>query len=298
LHFPLIGYVGGHGIVDGALGRPRITSGYRLLSPAEQAVLQGIAIFRATFTLESALAIVEGPAIGFETAVDAMGNLVAKSMLTADRAGEVVQYRLLEATRIYAHEKLASGGGMPEAARRHAGHHLQLIEAAPANWESDAGKAWLRLYAGRIDDIRAALDWCFSDGGETPIGLRLMIASARLWFQLSLTLECRDRIETALRCLSDAPTPDTVAEMRLQAALGHALWYSASPADRLEDAFRRALTLAEQVGDVHVQLQALWGLWAGQSHFKIVPATGPCNGHPSPPARTCRAGRSLTCPSA
>jgi predicted ATPase/DNA-binding winged helix-turn-helix (wHTH) protein len=237
---------------------------YQLLSPAEQTVLQRIAIFRAMFTLESALAIVQGPAISFGTAVDAMGNLVAKSMLTADRSGAVVQYRLLEATRIYANEKLASDGGRPEAARRHADHHLTLIEAAPVNWESDSGKAWLRLYVGRIDDIRAALDWCFSGTGDTSIGLRLMIASARLWFQLSLTLECRDRIQTALRCLSDAPDRDEVTEMRLQAALGHALWYSASEPDRLERAFRRALTLAEQVGDVHVQLQALWGLWASR----------------------------------
>ncbi len=242
---------------------------YQLLSPAEQAVLQGIAIFRAAFTLESALAIVQGPAIRFETTVDAMGNLVAKSMLTADRASETVQYRLLEATRIYANEKLVSsagtsGVGRPEVARRHANHHLQLIEAAPANWETDAGKVWLRLHAGRIDDLRAALDWCFSGAGDTSIGLRLMIASARLWFQLSLTLECRDRIEAALRSLSETPNPDTVTEMRLQAALGHALWYSASEADRLERAFRRALTLAEQAGDVHVQLQALWGLWASR----------------------------------
>lgn len=244
---------------------------YQLLSPTEQAVLQGIAIFRSTFTFDSALAIVQGPAIGFEAAVDAMANLVAKSMLTADRASEVAQYRLLEATRIYANEKLISTGGRSEAARRHAEHHIKLIEAAPANWESDAGKAWLRLYAGRIDDFRAALDWCFSPTGEMSIGLRLMIASARLWFQLSLTLECRDRIEAALRCLSEAPNPDTAIEMRLQAALGHALWYSAGEADRLERAFRRALTLADQVGDVSVKLQALWGLWAvrrARGHYR------------------------------
>jgi tetratricopeptide (TPR) repeat protein len=244
---------------------------YQLLSPTEQAVLQGIAIFRTTFTLEAALAIVREPTISFEDALDAMANLVAKSMLTADSAGEVVQYRLLEATRIYANEKLAFSGGRPEAARRHADHHLKLIEAAPPDWESDAGKAWLRLYAGRIDDIRAALDWCFSDAGTLSIGLRLIIASARLWFQLSLTLECRDRIEAALRCLSDTPNPDTAMEMRLQTALGHALWYSASEADRLERAFRRALTLADQAGDVSVKLQALWGLWAvrrARGHYR------------------------------
>ncbi|GGF37480.1 transcriptional regulator [Aliidongia dinghuensis] len=237
---------------------------YHLLSPTEQAVLQGIAIFRTTFTLDSALAIVLRPPTAVESTVDAMANLVAKSMLTADSTGDVVQYRLLESTRIYANEKLAASGDKAETARRHADHHLRLLEAAAADWESDAGKAWLRLYAGRIDDIRAALDWCFSDGGDLLIGLHLMIASARLWFRLSLTLECRDRIEAALQFLSSLPKPDVAMEMRLQAALGHALWYSASDADRLERAFGRALVLADEVGDVPIQLQALWGLWASR----------------------------------
>ncbi len=237
---------------------------YDLLSPIEQAVLQDIAIFRSGFTLESAVAVVRASVAAAGSAVDALANLVAKSMLTADAAGGTVQYRLLEATRIHASEKLGSGGGRPEAARRHAEHHLRLIETAPANWESDAGKAWLRLYSGRIDDIRAALDWCFSEAGAPATGLRLMIASARLWFQLSLTLECRDRIEAALRLLSDMSDPDAAIEMHLQAALGHALWYSAGEANRLERAFRRALALADRAGDAPVRLQALWGLWASR----------------------------------
>jgi predicted ATPase/DNA-binding winged helix-turn-helix (wHTH) protein len=237
---------------------------YQLLSPIEQTVLQRIAIFRTMFTLESALVIVQGSAIASESAVDALANLVAKSMLTTNSSGEVVQYRLLEATRIHANEKLTSSGDRPETARRHARHHLALIETAPTNWESDAGKAWLRLHAGRIDDFRAALDWCFSEGGDRSIGLEFVTASARLWFQLSLTLECRDRIETAIRFLSGGPQPDPRTEMRLQAALGHALWYSAADANRLEHAFQRALVLAGQLGDVPVQLQALWGLWASR----------------------------------
>ena len=237
---------------------------YHLLSPTEQAVLQGIAIFRTTFTLEAALAIVSRSMTAAGNAVDAMANLVAKSMLTANSMDGIVQYRLLEATRIYASEKLAAGGDKPETARRHADHHLKLIETAPGDWESDAGKAWLRLHGGRIDDVRAALDWCFSNAGDLSIGLRLIIASARLWFQLSLTLECRDRIEAALRFVLGRPELDAAMEMQLQTALGYALWYSASEADRLERAFRRALALADEVGDVPVHLQALWGLWASR----------------------------------
>lgn len=237
---------------------------YELLSSVEQAVLQRISIFRSNFTLDSALAVAQGAHFTAEEAVNAMANLVTKSMLTADGTGEVAQYRLLESTRLYANEKLAGSDERLNVARRHADHHLKLVEAAPASWESEAGKVWLRRYAGRIDDIRAALDWCFSSSGDLLLGVHLIVASARLWFQLSLTLECRDRIEAALRLLPRSPDQDAAVEMRLQAALGHALWYSAGDADRLGRTFRRALALADEVGDVPIQLQALWGLWASR----------------------------------
>ena len=70
--------------------RATLDWGYNLLSPAEQTTLSRIAIFRATFTLDSALAVVVGPAISAEDAIDALANLVAKSMLNADSTGATV----------------------------------------------------------------------------------------------------------------------------------------------------------------------------------------------------------------
>ena len=237
---------------------------YNLLSPIEQTVLQRISTFRAAFTLDFAITVVSTSLAPIEDIVEAMESLVARSMLTASVSDDVVQYRLLEPTRVYAGEKLAASGSGRAVARRHAESHLQLIRTAPGNWESQAGKAWLRAHAGRIDDVRAALDWCISDVGDLPLGLSLTIASARLWFQLSLTLECRDRVATALVALRRLPRPKPDIEMRLQAALGHAIWYSAGDVDHLEAAFGRALDLAVQLGDVPLQLQALWGSWAAQ----------------------------------
>ena len=242
--------------------RATLDWGYNLLSPTEQSVLCRIAIFRATFTLDSALAVVVGPAISVENAIDAMAKLVAKSLLNADSTGGTVLYRLLEATRVYATEKLAASEEGPQTARRHAEHHLTLIETAPPNWQSDAGKQWLQLYAGRIDDFRAALDWSFSRGGDLSIGLRLTANSIRLWLQLSLTLEYAARIERSLPRLAELPQPDAVVEMWLWIAFGYAIWYSASRRDRLEVAFTRALELANQVRDVSAKLHARWGMWA------------------------------------
>jgi len=244
--------------------RATLDWGYSLLSPTEQTILRRIAIFRLTFTLNSALAVVVDPAIPVESAIDAMSNLVAKSLLSASSTAHTVLYRLLEATRLYATEKLAASNEAPRIARLHAEHHATLIETAPANWRSDAGKQWLQIHAGRIDDVRAGLDWSFSPGGDLPTGLRLMANSLRLWLQLSLNLECVERIERALTRLSELPQPDAVVEMRLWSAFGYAIWYSGTRRDRLEAAFARTLELADQVGDAPARLQALWGMWAVQ----------------------------------
>jgi predicted ATPase/DNA-binding winged helix-turn-helix (wHTH) protein len=242
--------------------RATLDWGYNLLSPDEQTVLRRIAIFRAAFSLDSALKIVADLAISAENAIAAMANLVAKSLLSADSTGPTALYRLLEATRLYAAEKLAASDEAPQIARRYAEYHLTVIEGAPAQWQSDAGKRWLQTYAGRIDDFRAALDWSFSQGGDLSIGLRLTANSIRLWLQLSLTLEYAGRIERALARLAELPQPDAATEMRLWIAFGYAIWYSASRRDRLEVAFARALELADRVGEVSDRLHARWGMWA------------------------------------
>jgi predicted ATPase/DNA-binding winged helix-turn-helix (wHTH) protein len=242
--------------------RATLDWGYNLLPETEQTVLRRVAIFRATFTLDSALAVVVDAAVSVENAVDAMANLVAKSLLSVDGTGGIVLYRLLEATRLYATEKLMASNEGSQTARRHAEHHATLVETAPSDLQSDSGKQWLQRHAGRIDDIRAALDWSLSQGGDLLIGLCLTAKSIRLWLHLSLTLEYVDRIERALQRLPELPQPDPVVEMRLQIAFGYAIWYSANRRDRLEFTFTRALELAEQVGDVHARLHALWGMWA------------------------------------
>jgi predicted ATPase len=103
--------------------RATLDWGHNLLSPTEQAVLRRVAIFRAAFSLESALSVVVGPEITFENAVNAMGNLVGKSLMSVDGKSGTAQYRLLEATRLYAAEKLAASNEGSETARRHAERH-------------------------------------------------------------------------------------------------------------------------------------------------------------------------------
>lgn len=246
--------------------RATLDWGYELLSPIERTVLRHIAVFRSSFTLEAALAVVVGPRIPYKDAVDILANLVAKSLLTAQYAGDGVHYRLLEVTRIYAAEKLAQSDGEREARLRHAEYHLKLLESGQGAAGAEAAKDWLWRCSECLDDIRGALDWALAPGGDQAVGLDLMAASAQLWFQLSLNLEHRERIERVVARLDSDLVADPVVEMRLQIALGHAYWYTSSDPAKTEPPFARALALSDRVDGAPVQfrLQALWGMWANR----------------------------------
>ena len=85
---------------------------------------------------------------------------------------------------------------------------------------------WLDDYGWCIDNLRAALDWAFSPGGDALIGVALTVAAVPLWMHLSLLDECRGRAEQALAVLSGGASPDTRCEMKLHAALASSSWMS------------------------------------------------------------------------
>jgi predicted ATPase len=62
--------------------------------------------------------------------VNAIANLVASSLVTADIGGDIVYYRLLETTRVYARGKLAESGELKRVAQRHAENLQNVLEQA------------------------------------------------------------------------------------------------------------------------------------------------------------------------
>jgi predicted ATPase len=129
--------------------------------------------------------------------VDGIANLVAKSLVTAAAGGTGARYRLLDTMRAYGLEKLAETGESEQLARRHADYYRGLFERAEAE-ESRPTADWLAEYGPKIDNLRAALDWAFSTGGDAQIGIALTAAAVPLWMQQSLLEECRRRVEQAL----------------------------------------------------------------------------------------------------
>ena len=238
---------------------------YDLLPESERVVLRRLAIFAGGFTLEAATAVgasADNPDIAASDVVDAVANLVAKSLVGAHLGAATVHYRLLETTRAYALEKLTAGGALEEVARRHAAYYRDFFERAEAEWDTRPTADWLEEYRHGLDHVRAALDWAFSPSGDASIGVALTAASVPLWFQLSLMVECRGRVERALVSLEPGSSPDARREMQLYAALGASLIQIKGHVPETGAAWTKALHCAERLDETDYQLRALWGLWS------------------------------------
>jgi predicted ATPase len=103
---------------------------YEFLPECERMILRRLSVFDSHFTLESAIAVTADSKIAMLDVVNALANLVANSLVVADIGGDIVHYRLLETTRVYARGKLAESGELEHVARRHAEDRQNVLEQA------------------------------------------------------------------------------------------------------------------------------------------------------------------------
>jgi predicted ATPase/DNA-binding winged helix-turn-helix (wHTH) protein len=239
---------------------------YGLLSEDEQRFFRALGIFSGGFTVEAAAAVAMDVARTQVVAIDRLADLVAKSLVVADVGGAKPRFRLLDTTRGYAIEKLDESGERDRIARRHAAYYRDLFERAEGEVTARSTREWLADYAREIDNLRAALDWAFSPGGDRSIGVALTAAAVPLWTHLSLIEECRDRVERAVAALGGEAGRDARCEMRLRAELGTCLIYASGGGGgvgpEIGPALTRALEIAESLDDAEYQLRSIWGLWA------------------------------------
>jgi hypothetical protein len=233
-----------------------------VLSEAERAVLRRLGIFIGGFTLDAACAVVADPGLLKGDVIDAVAELVEKSLAVVETTETEPRLRLLETTCAYALERLAEGGDREGVAQGHAEFYPDLFEKAETESEARPAAEWLIDYAQEIDNLHAALDWAFSPDGDGSIGVALTAAAVALWIRLSLLEECRGRAERALAALGAGTSRDVRHEMKLHAAVAASLIYSrgaASPETSM--AYTRALGIAESLDDAEYRLRALRGLW-------------------------------------
>ena len=72
---------------------------YALLSDDERVIFRRLSIFSGNFTIESAMAVLEGAELSAPVVVDGVAGLIAKSLVGAALDDRVALYRLLDTTR-------------------------------------------------------------------------------------------------------------------------------------------------------------------------------------------------------
>jgi predicted ATPase/DNA-binding winged helix-turn-helix (wHTH) protein len=235
---------------------------YGLLPAESQVVLDRLGVFAGAFSLDSARAVASCATIDRFKVLEIVTDLAGKSLLAVDATGATTLYRMLDTTRAYAREKLGQGADGQNTARAHAEHCCALFGDTENAWEGRAKREWLADKSRQIDEVRAALAWSFSDEGDLAVAIRLIVASAPLWFHLSLPGEYLAFAERAVVAIPRTSLAGSVEEMELLAALGHALWHTRGPVPAMREAFARALQIADHRDDVGLRMRALWGLWA------------------------------------
>jgi predicted ATPase len=190
--------------------RAAIDWSYELLPEIEQIILQRLAGFQGDFTIDEATAIAAADRIGTSDVFEAIANLMGKSLISTDISSDVTYHRLLDTTRAYGLERLSESGEIERVRALHAQHYHDLFEHAETEWEARPAAEWLAEYGRQIDNLRVALDWAFSPGGEASTGVALTAGAVPLWMHLSLMEECRGRVERALGAIAagagrDAP---------------------------------------------------------------------------------------------
>ncbi len=186
--------------------RALIDWSHDLLTPGERALFRRLSVFAGGWSLDAAEAVGTGGDVDDGDVLELLTRLVEKSLVVPEVDG--TRYRFLETIRQYAGEQLANSDEEEAVRMRHLEWYLALFEAGRPNLvgpEQAAGLARLDL---ERENLFAAHRYCDHAPGGGEIGMRLMSAVRRYWFDRGLLgLGYRTTMEALQRPSAQAPTP-------------------------------------------------------------------------------------------
>jgi len=173
-----------------------------------------------------------------------MAALLDQSMiLRMEGIGGEPRFDMLHTIREFCLERLAREAAQVRG--RHAGYFVALAEEAAPHLEGQEQAMWLNHLAREADNLRAALNWLYAQGGAET-GLRLVRALKVYWFVRGHLIEGSERA-AAFATLDEAAAYPLLRGDALTAAGFLAREYG--DYDRAEAASRQALALAHRLHD-------------------------------------------------
>jgi predicted ATPase/class 3 adenylate cyclase len=151
--------------------RQAVDWSYDLLSPLERAVLDCLGVFAGGFTLDAAEIVVACDAIERFQILDGITQLVDKSLVVVERAGDETRYRLLETIRQYALERLDDLGATDAVRRRHAEWCATFMGDASIGLRERDELRWVARLRRELDNLRAGITWA-AEVDDADLALR------------------------------------------------------------------------------------------------------------------------------
>ena len=227
---------------------------HALLSEPERTLFRRLAVFRAGFDLNAARVIGDGDPAQQHEVLERLAQLVDKSLVVAENAGDRTRFRLLETVRHYAMEKLRESGEADEVRTRHRDYYAAMAALLDSPADADH-QCRIEQVEIEIDNLRAAFA-CSRENGEIERALELTSSLQPLW-------QTRGRIQEGLAWFDATLTEHNLQHADISAVVrGRALADKAaldasrSVADNLEQA-QQAVAIAREIDDPALLARAL-----------------------------------------
>lgn len=251
---------------------------YERCTAEERTLWARLAVFAGSFGLEDVEEVCSGEDVPQDVIAHVLDSLVAKSLVTVDRAEELVRYRLLVTVRDYGAELLKAAGAEDELRRRHRDHYLRVARSVDNSFQQGQTRALTRLRREH-PNLRAALAWSLSRPEEVRAGAALAGALQYHWFTDVFLREGMGWCERALDAAPD-PTPERATALWVGALLALTHGQLARTAQWLEE----SRSIAERTGEgVNAARDAhglgLVRLFAGDAPGSLAPFEAAIAGH-------------------
>jgi predicted ATPase len=155
--------------------RATIDWSFALLSQREQTVFNHLGVFPASFDASAAQAVAAAGEVEPWGVLDALTNLVAKSMLNADRSAPgATRYQMLESLRHYARERLDAAGIADATRRCHARHYAAAVAEIGTGLRGPDVSLWQQRFDAELQNFRAAVTWALDSAVEEDAELAMV----------------------------------------------------------------------------------------------------------------------------
>jgi predicted ATPase/DNA-binding SARP family transcriptional activator len=155
---------------------------YRLLTANEQRLLRRLSVFAGSFDVPAVEAVAVRPHDAPGPVADDLWSLCSKSLVTPVRTGGPErQYRLLETTRQYAHQRLMQSGEHSDVEAAYLDHYVNLACRAESDLRGAAMTERLSRLRADHDNLLRVLRLLSDDPEGVTAGLRMLVALHRYW---------------------------------------------------------------------------------------------------------------------